>query len=78
MPDPASGDALFQVLDEHAAQDIAAARSRFPDDHLLAGVLYAHYGVRERAGEELRLAAADPKQAADARRLADSIRHWQE
>ena len=66
------------MLDERAARDIAAARSRFPDDHLLVGVLYAHYGLRNRAEEELQLAAADPAQAADARRLGDSIRTWQE
>ena len=77
MPDPAAGDALFQVLDENAARDIAAARSRFPHDHLLAGVLYAHYGVRQRAEEEMQLAAANPAQAADARRLIDSLRRWQ-
>jgi hypothetical protein len=77
MPDPSEGEALFQVLDENAARDISAVRSRFADDHLLAGVLYAHYGVRDRAEEEMQLAAADPAQAADARHLADSIRQWQ-
>jgi hypothetical protein len=78
IPDPAEGDALFHVLDEGAARDISAARIRFADDHLLAGVLYAHYGLRDRAEEEMKLAAASPAQAADARRLADSIRQWQE
>jgi anti-sigma factor RsiW len=77
MPEPPEGDALFEVLAEDAARDLADARRQFPDDHLLAGVLYAHYGCRERAEEEMQLATADPKQAADARRLIDSLRHWQ-
>jgi len=78
VPNPAEGEALFQVLDETAAADIAAARTRFPHDHLLAGVLYAHYGVRDRAEEEMQLVAADPAQPPDARHLAASIRRWRE
>jgi anti-sigma factor RsiW len=77
MPGPADPDALFQVLDEDAARDVAAARGRYPDDHLLAGVLYAHYGVCDRAEEELQLAAGSPGQAADAARFMDSVRRWQ-
>jgi anti-sigma factor RsiW len=68
LPGAADGDALFRVLDDAAARDVAAARAKFPDDHLLAGVLYAHYGVRDRAEDELRLAGA--------RQLLDSLRTW--
>jgi anti-sigma factor RsiW len=76
MPEPGAGDALFRVLDESAAQEIAAARQRYPDDHLLAGVLLAHYGVRDGAEEELERAADNPSQAAAAKLLIDDVRGW--
>jgi hypothetical protein len=45
--------AVFRLLDRRAHDDLVEARRRFPEDHLLLGVLYARYGIRDRAREEL-------------------------
>jgi anti-sigma factor RsiW len=71
LPAPPDPQALFRVADEKTLREIAEARQRFPDDHLLLGVLYARAGMQERAKEELR---ADG--SVTARRLLDSIHHW--
>jgi anti-sigma factor RsiW len=77
IPAPGEPEAIFRILDEDSERDITSARQRLPADHLLAGVLYAHYGVRDRAEEELLLAEGTPAQAAAARRLLDSLRNWE-
>lgn len=66
-PDPA---AKFRVLSERDAADLEAARARYPNDHLLLGLLYARSGVRDRAGEELRRYAAEHPESKAAHDLA--------
>jgi hypothetical protein len=58
IPAPPLPPALFRVIDAKSAADIEAARRRFPNDHLLAGILYARAGVQDRAMRELRAAHA--------------------
>lgn len=45
---------LFRTLTAAASADLAEATRRFPNDHLLLGVLFAHHGVTGRAEDELR------------------------
>ena len=71
LPAPPAPPVRFRVLDEPTLQDVEAARRRFPNDHLLLGVLYARAGVQRRAEEELR-ASHDPRAA----RLLNEVRHW--
>ncbi len=76
LPAPPQPPALFYVLDENSVSEIGDARRRFPEDHLLLGVLYARHGVYERAVEELRLYAAEHPSSGAARRLLESVRNW--
>ena len=62
---------MFHVLDEAAWREIEEAKRLLPNNHLLAGVLYAHAGVRDRAVEELR-ASSDPAAAS----LLREIQRW--
>ena len=73
IPSPPDPPALFTVLSDAAAEEIAEAARRFPNDHLLRGALYARYGVTERAREELRLSndAAAPA-------IAQSVAAWED
>ena len=76
LPAPPDPPALFTVLGAREATEIDEARRRFPDDHLLAGVLYARAGVRDRAENEIgRRIAAHPADSV-ARDLLASIRRW--
>jgi len=75
-PQPAP---LFALLDEPGHRVLDSARRRYPDDHLLLGVLAAHYGLQREAIEELtdeltlgRAAHPDPRLAA----LLASVRAW--
>ena len=54
LPAPPAPPAMFRVLDAATLRDIEDAKTRFPNDHLLLGVLYARAGVVGRAVEELR------------------------
>jgi hypothetical protein len=49
-PQPAPA---FALLDDAAHRELDSARKRYPDDHLLLGVLAAHYGLQEEALVEL-------------------------
>ena len=76
LPTPPDPPALFTVLGTTEAAEIDAARRRFPDDHLLAGVLYARAGVRDRAVDEIgRWIATHPADSV-ARDLLASIQEW--
>jgi anti-sigma factor RsiW len=73
-PQPAP---IFQLLGEAAQRDLDAARRRSPGDHLLLGVLAAHYGLREEAIAQMTLyqsSHADPTATA----LLASVRGWQQ
>src|SRR5439155_1588763 len=71
LPAPPRPPALFRIVDEATANELAEAARRFPDDHLLLGVLYARAGVQWRAAEELAQAASPA-----AAKIAASIRNW--
>ena len=72
IPQPAP---IFRLLDETAQRDLDAARHRDPEDHLLLGVLAAHYGLREEAIAQLTLHhSSHPDPAADA--LLASVQAW--
>jgi hypothetical protein len=76
LPAPPDPPALFMVLGSTEAAEIDEARRRFPGDHLLAGVLYARAGVRDRAEDEIgRWIAAHPADSV-ARDLLASIQEW--
>ena len=71
-PQPAPA---FALLDDAAHRDLDSARRSHPDDHLLLGVLAAHYGLQAEAIEELtrhHSAHSDARSAA----LLDSVRAW--
>jgi flavin-binding protein dodecin len=67
LPVPPAPPAQFQVLDTASSASLAEARSRFPDDHLLLGVLEARSGLQKAAADDLRAYAVqhpeDPKAA---------------
>jgi hypothetical protein len=76
LPSPEAPQAMFHVLDDTSARELDDAHQRFPDDHLLLGLLYARAGVVDRAREELaQFAAAHPEDAA-ARQLVKSVERW--
>jgi hypothetical protein len=65
----------FDLLDDAAHRDLDSARRRYPGDHLLLGVLAAHYGLQEVAIAELtRHHSAHPDSRSAA--LLDSARAW--
>jgi len=72
LPAPPQRNPGFAVLGEAAAADLAAAQSAHPRDHLLIGVLAAHYGLREKAERELAQYAAEHP-SASANELAASV-----
>ena len=74
IPAPPAPAARFRVLSERDAVGIEAARSRYPNDHLLLGLLYARAGVRDRAVDELRRNAAEHPESKAARDLAANSR----
>ncbi|HYU26229.1 MAG TPA: zf-HC2 domain-containing protein [Thermoanaerobaculia bacterium] len=71
LPAPPRPPALFRIVDDATANELAEAARRFPADHLLLGVLYARAGVQSRAAEELAQAASPA-----AAKIAASIRNW--
>jgi len=71
IPAPPAPQAMFRVLDEPSAREIAEARIRFPNDHLLLGILYARAGVQQSAAEELEAA-----QTSESARLRDEVLEW--
>lgn len=74
IPSPPAPAALFHVIGEQAASDVAEARRRFPRDHLLIGVLCAHAGLRSCAQDELARYAAERPADRSAQTLAASVR----
>jgi len=65
LPAPPRPNPRFRVIGDDEARDLAAARARYPNDHLLLGVLAAHHGLRDEARRELaRYAAEHPSPAA--------------
>lgn len=67
--------ARFRVLDDDAAAEIADARRRFPDDHLLMVILLARHGLRDEAERELgKYRQSGERELADA--LLRSLRAW--
>jgi hypothetical protein len=67
LPVPPAPPASFAVLDAESSASLAEARSRFPDDHLLLGVLEARSGLQKAAADDLRAYAVthpeDPRAA---------------
>jgi len=74
IPAPPAPPALFHIVDDKAASDIAEARRRFPNDHLLIGVLCARSGLRSCAANELARYAAERPADRSAQTLAASVR----
>jgi anti-sigma factor RsiW len=73
MPSPAAAEARFRVIDETRSGELTAARQKYPESHLLLGVLYADTGLLEQAEHELRMVVqANPKSAV-ARSLLESV-----
>jgi hypothetical protein len=71
-PQPAPA---FRLLDEPAHRDLDTARHRDPGNHLLLGVLAAHYGLRDEAIAQLTLHhSSHPDPAASA--LLASVQGW--
>jgi len=71
LPSPPSPPSLFYVCSEDEATELTNARTRFPNDHLLLGVLYARAGMQREAVDELQ---GDPTGGHDA--LADAVARW--
>lgn len=71
VPAPPLPEARFHILDAKTSVDLADARRRFPNDHLLLGVLAARAGLQTVAEDELR-ASSSPA----APRILESIRNW--
>jgi anti-sigma factor RsiW len=76
IPAPPDPPATFAVMDVKSAAAIDDARRQFPEDHLLAALLYARAGVRDSALRELESwtsAHPDDRRAAE---ILSSIRDW--
>jgi hypothetical protein len=71
LPYAPASPAMFRILDEATAGDLAEAQRRYPNDHLLLGVLYARAGLQQRAEEELR-ASTSPAAA----RIREGVGEW--
>jgi hypothetical protein len=76
LPAPPAPPALFYVVGERDAAMLAEAQRRFPNDHLLLGVLHARLGMQQAALEELRIHAAQHPEARHAAALADAVARW--
>ena len=76
LPAPPVPPALFRVLDERSSADLAEARRRFPDDHLLLGVLEARSGMQQEALADLRAHVARHPDDRKAAALAETVAHW--
>jgi hypothetical protein len=74
IPSPPAPPALFRIIDEPSANDVAEACRRFPQDHLLIGVVCAHAGLQRCAENELARYAAERPTDRSAQRLAASVR----
>ena len=55
IPEPPAPEARFRVLEENARAEVARARGRWSDSHLIIGVVYASAGLLDEAEQELRL-----------------------
>lgn len=73
---PPARPSFFHVLDETSSASLSEARRRFPEDHLLLGVLHARFGMQQAATEELRVYAGQHPEARNAAALADSVVRW--
>jgi hypothetical protein len=73
MPAPAAAEAKFRVIDEARSAELSDARRRFPESHLLLGILYAETGLLEQAEKELRMVVQANSTSAVARSLLRSI-----
>lgn len=72
LPAPPRSNPHFRVIADDEVRDLAAARGRYPQDHLLLGVLAAHHGLREDARRELaQYAREHPSPSAE--RLAANV-----
>jgi len=76
LPAPPAPAALFRVLDERSSAALAEARRRFPDDHLLLGVLEARSGMQQEALADLRTHIAQHPDDRKAEALVESLAHW--
>jgi hypothetical protein len=75
LPAPPEPQALFRVLDERSSAELAEARRRFPDDHLLLGVLEARFGLQQEARDDLHTHAVQHPDDHKAATLAESVAH---
>jgi len=68
LPAPPSPPSRFTILGQDATRTLDRARAQAPNDHLLLGILYARYGLKEEAIREL--------EAAKETKLLASVRDW--
>jgi hypothetical protein len=73
LPVPPEPPALFRVLDERSSAELAEARRRFPQDHLLLGVLEARFGLQQEARDDLHTHAVQHPDDRKAAALAESV-----
>ena len=73
LPVPPAPLALFRVLDAASSATLAEARLRFPNDHLLLGVLQARFGLQKAAANELRAYAVEHPGDPRAASLVESV-----
>src|SRR6202030_2597294 len=67
VPAPPAPEARFRVLDGDARAEVARARDRWGDSHLIIGIVYASAGLLDEAEQALRLASS---QNPDSQQLA--------
>lgn len=73
LPVPPAPWSMFHILDEQSSASLAEARRKFPNDHLLLGVLEARFGMTEAAAQDLRLYAAQHPDDVKASALVQNV-----
>jgi anti-sigma factor RsiW len=58
IPAPPAPEARFRILEEDERAEVARARGRWGDSHLIMGVVYASAGLLDEADQELGLASS--------------------
>jgi hypothetical protein len=76
VPRPPSAPARFHIVDQRTLDELATARERHGNDHLLLGLLYARAGLEARAADELRR-IENEADATTAKRLLSDLGSWE-
>lgn len=75
IPPPAQPPASFRIISIEEEQELALAKAKHPDDHLLLGALLARAGLVYEAQEEFRRWRAASPESKVARRLDENLRN---